>query len=94
MADKANKTDKAKAMTDVAANKAYEADKADAAKVDEADDADAAKVDEAKDADTAKVYKANLADEAADAVEAAGAGVADGTNLTSGCCKIARPMSQ
>jgi hypothetical protein len=29
---KANKTDKAKAMTDVAANKVHEADKADAAK--------------------------------------------------------------
>ncbi len=47
-------------MTDVAANKAHEADEADAAKVDEADNADAAKVDEA-----------DLADEAADAVEAA-----------------------
>ncbi len=67
----------------MAANKAYEADKADATKVDEADDADAARVD-----------KADLADEAADAVEAAGVGVADGTNLLSGCCKIARPMSQ
>ncbi len=63
-------------MTDVATNKAHEADEADAAKVDEADDADAAKVNEA-----------DLADEAADAVEAAGAGAADGTNLTSGCCK-------
>ena len=80
---KASKTDEAKAMTDVAANKVHEADKADAAKVDEADDADAAKVDEA-----------DLADEAADTVEAAGAGAADGTNLTSGCCKIARRMSQ
>ncbi len=81
-------------MTDVAANKAYEADEADATKVDQADNADAAKVDEADDADAAKVDEADLADEAADAVEAAGAGVADGTNLTSGCCKIARPMSQ
>ncbi len=81
-------------MTDVAANTAYEADKADATKVDEADDADAAKVDEANDADAAKVDEANLADETADAVEAAGVGVANGTDLTSGCCKIARPMSQ
>ncbi len=81
-------------MTDVATNKAYEADKAGATKVDEANDADVAKVDEANDADAAKVKKANLADEAADAIEAAGAGVADGTNLTSGCCKIARPISQ
>ncbi len=63
-------------MTDVAANKAHEADEADAAKVDEANDADAAKVDEA-----------DLADEAADAVEVDGAGAADGTDLTSGCCK-------
>ncbi len=70
-------------MTDVAANKAHEADKADAAKVDEADDADAAKVN-----------KADLADEAADTVEAAGAGAANGTDLTSGCCKITTPMSQ
>ncbi len=70
-------------MTDVAANKAHEADEADAAKVNEADDADAA-----------KVYEADLADEAADTVEAAGAGAADRTNLTSGCCKITRPMSQ
>ncbi len=70
-------------MTDVATNKAYEADKADATKVDKADNADATKVNEA-----------DLADEAADAVEAAGAGVADETDLTSGCCKIARLMSQ
>ncbi len=70
-------------MIDVAANKAHEADEADAAKVNKANDADAAKVDEA-----------NLADEAADAVEAAGAGAANGTKLMSGCCKIARPMSQ
>ncbi len=81
-------------MTDVAANKAYEAYEADATKVDKADDADAAKVDEADDADASKVDKADLADEAADAVEAAGAGVANRTDLTSGCCKIARPMSQ
>ncbi len=84
MADKANKTNEAKAMTDVAANKVYEADEADATKVDEADNADAVKVDEADDADAAKVDEADLADEAADAVEAAGVGVADGTNLTSG----------
>ena len=80
----------------VEADATIKASKTDEAKAmtDEADKADAAKVDEADDADAAKVDEANLADEAADAVEAAGAGVADGTDLTSGCCKIARPMSQ
>ncbi len=36
----------------------------------------------------------NVFDEAVDAVKAVGAGAADRTNLTSGCCKIARLMSQ
>ncbi len=37
---------------------------------------------------------ADLANEAVDTVETFGARAANGTYLTSGCCKIARPMSQ
>ncbi len=38
--------------------------------------------------------EADLANEAADTIEAFGVCAANGTNLMSGCCKIARPMSQ
>ncbi len=65
VADKANRTNKAKAMTDVAANKAHEAGEADAAKVradDEVDEAGIADA-EANEAD-AEANEANEADEA------------------------------
>ncbi len=53
---------------------------------------DATEATEADEADLAN--KAELANEAADTVEAVGASAANGINLKSGCCKIARPISQ
>ncbi len=51
--------------------------------------------DEATDATEADLAnKADSVNEATDAIEAVGASAADGINLTSGCCKIARPISQ
>ncbi len=62
-------------------------------KIDEAVVADeATDATEATEADLAN--KADSADEAADTIEAVGAGAADGINLTSGCCKIARLINQ
>jgi hypothetical protein len=71
----------AKANMAYVTNKAYEAFEANKVKADEADKAIVAD-------------EADLVSEAADAIEAVEAGAADGTNLTSGCCKSARPMSQ
>ncbi len=90
----ANKADKAKA------DEADEADVTD--KPTEADEAKANKANEAaNEADVANMpgkadvaNETDLANKVADTVEAVGASAANGIILTSGCCKIASPISQ